>query len=242
MDPLKRTMMILAVIAVAIAAVLAAAVLLGGPSNGGNSNDQQIDDMTFTGRGDNVTANFDLAPGISIYRMTHDGDGDFWVTLYNDTGGLNSLLVNTVGPFAGSQLVGAVEGQLMGAEPGPHNLHVRADGNWTITVQQPRVLSPSSLPLTINGQGANVSIPITLPSGMVKVDLVNTNAASATSDFVVMMYDNNGAYVALLANEWSNYTGSKTLTVDGGLFDPSPGTHWINIDADGDWTITLTKV
>lgn len=236
-----KSIALLGVAAVVIILVIAALALTLGQSN--NDDDvQEIEDMVFNGNGDNITANFDLVAGVSIYRMVHDGSGEFRVTLYNLTGGINAMLANEIGRFSGSQLDGVVEGALMGTEPGPHYLEIRADGNWTVTVEQPRVLSPSSLPLTISGHGPNVSMPIALPSGSVKVDMVHSNATSDYGGFLVMMFNNDGEYVAFLANEAGNYTGSRTVTVDGALFNPSPGTHWINIRADGDWTITLTRV
>jgi hypothetical protein len=45
-----------------------------------------------------------------------------------------------------------------------------------------------------------------------------------------------------LANEIGNYSGEKAVTVDGGLFNPSPGIHWVGVVADGDWSIKMTKM
>jgi hypothetical protein len=62
---------------------------------------------------------------------------------------------------------------------------------------------------------------------------------TGTSNFAVTLYADDGTYVDGLANEIGSYSGEKSVTVDGKLLDASPGIHWLNVEADGDWTITV---
>ncbi|NLT36814.1 MAG: hypothetical protein GXX95_01460 [Methanomassiliicoccus sp.] len=46
----------------------------------------------------------------------------------------------------------------------------------------------------------------------------------------------------LLANDIGNYIGERSVKVNSGIFNASPGIHWMNIDGCGDWMIKITKM
>ena len=62
-----------------------------------------------------------------------------------------------------------------------------------------------------------------------------------TSNFIVTLYDANGHFVDLLANEIGAYSGSTSVS-SGGAFGASPGVHYVDVDADGDWSIEITEI
>jgi hypothetical protein len=255
----SKTLLIVAVVVVvAIVIIAAAALSLGGDTegaSGSNNNDNnndatnnsnttnpttptQIANVSMSGTGDKVSEKFELQAGVTIFHMTHSGSANFIVTLYNDTGEYVELLANEIGSYDGSTLIGVKVGNTLFAEPGKHYMQVEADGAWNIIVEQPRVSSGSAVPLTLTGSGPQASTPINLQSGVVLVNMTHTGS----SNFAVVLWADNGDYVDLLANEIGVYSGEKAVTVNGGLFNPSPGIHWLDIDADGSWTIKITKM
>lgn len=211
-------------------------------SNGGTPSSNtpvpdQIANVTLSGSGDTVTEKFDLKSGVAIFHMTYSGASNFAVTLYTSAGEYVELLANEIGSYSGSSLVG-VSGEVVGTSAGQHYLDVTASGPWTVTVEQPRASSASPIPVTLVGKGADVPAPFTLPSGSVKVTMTH----DGSSNFAVTLYDAKGGYVDLLANEIGSYSGSKSVSVDGSLLGTSSGIHYLEVEADGDWTIQITKI
>lgn len=65
------------------------------------------DEMSFHGTGSEVSAAFVLEEGITIFHMSHDGGKNFIIWLYEaGTGEQVALLVNEIGSFSGSMIVG----------------------------------------------------------------------------------------------------------------------------------------
>lgn len=241
----KKTLVIVAVIAiVAIIIIAAAAAMSGGNKSSTNGSDnntntrEQIANVTFSGTSDDVTSKFVLEAGITIFYMKYTGADNFIIWMYNDTGAQTELLANEIGSYDGAQLIGVRADNIMGATPGQYYLGVEASGAWNVTVEQPRMSSGSALPQTLTGSGEEVSVPIQLTSGVAIFNMTH----DGSSNFIVTLWADDGDYVALLANEIGDYSGETSVTVNGGLFNASPGIHWINIDADGSWTIKITKM
>lgn len=212
-----------------------------GTNNNNNANTNtrdQIANITYTGSGDKVSAKFTLQAGVTIFHMTHSGTSNFAVTLMEADGGYVDLLANEIGTFSGETLIGVEAGSVVGAVPGEHFLDIEANGAWTIVIEQPRVSSGAALPQTLTGHGASASIPIDLTSGVVLFNMTH----SGSSNFAVVIWADDGDYVDLLANEIGDYSGETSLTVDGRVLNASPGIHWLDVDADGTWTIKITKM
>jgi hypothetical protein len=209
----------------------------GGATPSNSPAPEQIANVTLSGSGDTVTDKFELKSGIAEFHMTYNGPSNFAVTLYSSAGEYVDLLANEIGSYSGSSLVG-VSGESVGTSAGQHYLEVSASGPWTVVVEQPRVSSASSIPVTLSGKGADVPAPFTLPSGSVKFTMTH----EGSSNFAVTLYDANGDYVDLLANEIGSYSGSKSVSVDGSLFGASPGIHYLKVDADGSWVIQISKI
>ncbi|MDW5562725.1 MAG: hypothetical protein SA339_05810 [Methanomassiliicoccus sp.] len=250
----KKLVIIGVVVIVAVLIIAAAAMSMGGNtkatdnngsnngsndnSNNNNTNTQtrdQIANKTYSGVTDTVTQKFSLQAGVTIFHMKSSATSNFIVWLYNDTGVQKELLANEIGAYNGAQLVGVKDGNIIGVTPGQYYMQVTSNAAWSIVVEQPRVSSAAALPKTLTGTGPNVTIPIQLNSGVAVFDMTYTG----TSNFIVTLTADNGDYVEYLANEIGSYTGQKSVTVNGGLLNASPGIHWINVDSSGDWTITV---
>ena len=90
----------------------------------------------FEGGGQQVSAQFELFEGVSLFTMTHDGSRAFAVKLLDEEGQFVDQLAVKIGRFEGSKAVGVKEGGLIGAQPGTHILNITADGNWTVSIEQ----------------------------------------------------------------------------------------------------------
>lgn len=239
----KKMLMIIAVIAVVAVIAIAAAAAGGNKTsdNNDNNNDNtraQVANVTLTGTSDKVTDKFNLQAGVTIFHLTYTGTSNFAVTLKDADGGYVDLLANEIGSYSGETLIGVKTSNIVGAEPGDHFLDVQASGSWTVVIEQPRVSSGAALPQTLTGNGPEASVPISLTSGVAIVNMTHTGS----SNFAVTLWADDGDYVDLLANEIGDYSGETSVTVNGGILNASPGIHWLDIDADGPWTIKITKM
>ena len=62
------------------------------------------------------------------------------------------------------------------------------------------------------------------------------------SNFAVELLDEEGQLVDFLVNEIGSFDGSKAVGVkEGALFGAQPGTHILNVTADGNWTVTIEQ-
>ena len=84
--------------------------------------------ITLSGTGQKATSKFSLEQGLSIFRMTHGGDGYFGVWLLDAEGDKIDLLANEIGEFDGSKAVGI-------SESGIYLLDISADGSWEISIE-----------------------------------------------------------------------------------------------------------
>ena len=91
--------------------------------------------LRFSGSGKQASPKFMLNSGIAIFRMTHDGSGDFIVSLLDSDGnpvvnsnGVSPIVIE-MGAFNGSIAVGI-------QRKGEYVLDITADGNWTVVVEQ----------------------------------------------------------------------------------------------------------
>ncbi len=253
----KKLLGIAAVLAVVVVIIIAAAAMSGGNSsandnsgtnnsnnnNGGTDNTDtntrdQIANVSYSGTGDKVSEKFELQAGVTIFHMTHSGSSNFAVTLCNDTGGYVELLANEIGTYDGATLIGVKDGNIVGAEPGKHYLDIDADGAWSIIIEQPRVASGAALPQTLTGSGPEVSVPLQLTTGTVVFNMTH----DGSSNFAVTLWSDSGAYEELIANEIGAYSGETSVTVGNGILQVAPGIAWLNVDADGAWTIKITKM
>jgi len=194
--------------------------------------------IVLEGTGVKATNTFILEKGLSIFYMTHDGHSNFAIWLYDaESGERVELLVNEIGPYSGAAIVG-VTGELMQASPGKHLLDITADGNWKVVIEQPRHKTAPQIPQTFTGKGDSVSSPFTLEKGTVKFEMTH----DGYSNFAMWLYDSEGRRVDLLVNEIGTFEGSKVVGVTGQILGASPGIHYLDITADGNWKVVISSV
>ncbi|MCZ6750410.1 MAG: IPT/TIG domain-containing protein [Acidobacteria bacterium] len=178
--------------------------------------------IQLSGFGQQVTQNFTLESGLSIFRMTHNGTSNFMVTLFDSNGQSVETLVNEMGAFGGAKAVEI-------SEEGEYFLDISADGMWMVEIEQPRPLSAEGPPRTFTGMGQQVSPFVNLDAGV----FIFRMSHNGTSNFIVALLDSNGQRVETLVNEIGVFNGSKMVGID------SPGLFLLDILADGDWTISV---
>jgi len=193
--------------------------------------------ITLQGTGATATETFALEKGLSIFHMTHDGASNFIIWLYDaETGEEVDLLANVIGSYDGSTIVG-VTGEILQASPGEHLLDVTADGKWEVTIEQPRPVTAPTAPQTFTGKGPSVPQPFYLEGGIATFHMIHDGA----SNFIIWLYDRDGYSIDLLVNEIGPFDGSTVVGVTGQIFDAAPGIHYIDVEADGNWEVTLEQ-
>lgn len=178
--------------------------------------------ITLSGTGQEATSKFSLETGLSIFRMTHDGDSNFGVWLLDDEGDKIELLVNEIGEFDGSKAVGI-------KKQGDYILDISADGRWAITIEQPRPSSAPSVPKTLKGKGQQASEVFYLDKSLARFEMTH----DGDSNFAVWLLDDEGDKVELLVNEIGEFDGSKAVSIR------NSGIYLLDISADGNWEISI---
>lgn len=181
------------------------------------------DPIVLTGEGQQATEFFHLLDGLSIFRMTHDGSSNFIIWLLNDDGQQLELLVNEIGSFDGATAIGI-------EDSGDYLLDVSADGNWNVTIEQPRSVGGVSPPVQMIGNGQQASDFLALEAGLVRFELTH----DGDSNFIVWLLRADGSIVDLLVNEIGSFDGSTALQV-------SQGIYILDISADGNWAINVEQ-
>ena len=65
--------------------------------------------IKLSGTGQQASSKFDLNQGLAIFEMTHDGQSNFAIQLLDNQGNFVDLLVNEIGTFNGSKVLGIEE-------------------------------------------------------------------------------------------------------------------------------------
>lgn len=180
--------------------------------------------ITLSGAGQQATEPFNLESGLTVVKMTHDGQANFIVDMLDEAGQPVAPMgvVNVIGPFEGSTAFPVSAGQ--------HLLDIQADGNWNITVEQPR---PTDAPATTNfsGSSSQATELFQLSGGLHTFRMTH----QGKENFIVDLLDADGNPVAPmgLVNEIGPFDGSKATPV------PDDGIYLLVVMADGPWTIDV---
>lgn len=115
---------------------------------------KEPDPLEFEGEGVAITDEFEVKSGPVIVDSTHDGDSTFDVRAVPSENGQDYRLVTQTGIFDGTT------GSFI--EEGTYVLYVDADGEWTVTVRQPRVSETEAdePPISIDSSGSDWIGPI----------------------------------------------------------------------------------
>jgi hypothetical protein len=181
--------------------------------------------IELSGNGQTATDTFDLGSGLTIFRMSYQGERNFIVNLLGEPGPQASgvLLANAIGSFDGSYAVKTTAGE--------HLLDLQASVPWTITIEQPR---PTSAPKTGNytyNTGKTATDFFDLGKGLKRFAMTH----EGDRNFMVWLLDKNGAQVpgGLLANEIGPYEGSRAIQV------PKDDIYLLQVEADGIWSVEV---
>ena len=175
---------------------------------------------SFDGDGTDESDAFDLDEGIVTAQFTHDGDGAFAVELTPVDGDLpNERLSTTAGVTVGESMT-TVGG-------GTYRLVVDADGPWSTELDQPAVHGDdlAEPPIEASGSGSGFVGPLWADDGL---------TLSVTHDgdgaFVVDGYGADGSWEQLV-NQRGEFDASRSAGVS--------GVSWIDVEADGNWTLDV---
>lgn len=180
---------------------------------------------TVSGTGDAVSEPFYLVDGMVGFVYDHDGESNFIAEVVDpNTGDTLSVVINEIGTVAGA---GAVPSAV-----GAYQLDIQADGQWEIVVVEPSppkdaVRTP---PVDVEGAGNAVVGPVSLTGGETV-----TASHDGESNFIVTAIAESATSsldTELAVNEIGSVDSAQTiLSVDAWA--------WININADGEWSLTL---
>ncbi len=200
-----------------------------------------------------ATEPFELEPGLAIVEMNHQGGGDFAVNLLSARqeeaaptsepivfSGDQSGGENTEAAFALAKKTGPVNVSKAVNVPaaGEHLLEVKADGPWTIKVEQPR---PSSAPKTTNFSGYRDSVTpfFQLSNGLKQVTMTNP----LETDLEVSLLDKDGNAVGpALVDETDRAERDPLANISTTVNVAEDGIYLFAVQAKGLWTIEVTDV
>lgn len=182
---------------------------------------QELAPIEFSGEGRSVTDRFTVEGGFTVFEMAHQGSSNFQVELiHGQTGETVDYLANEIGSWEAWYPTGV--------ESGDYVLDVNADGQWSITVRQPRPSEDEaiSVPITASGQYPDYIGPIHF-QGLVLI----TGEYDGDSNFAVWVLGTRGGEADLLFNEIGTFEGETTFGAD--------GYGWIRVEATGPWSLTI---
>jgi len=187
-------------------------------TNYDKNNSSPLAPITFSGKGFFVTDKFYLEKGLSVFNVTHTGDGVISVILVDK----DSRLIDFIDVFGGLYPLGVYSGQYM------LNIDAPANDNWTVEVTQPRQDSIDMIG-GLSGSGSIISKLFTLKDGSTKFNITSTGGF-----FKVDLKNEDGSRVeTLVFSETGEFSGSTTVLTH------ASSTYLLDIQAEGDWTITI---
>jgi len=175
---------------------------------------------SFSGEGMMVTDFIKVEEGLAVFNFTHDGDSNFIVHLLDDGGDVVGYLANQIGEYEGSIAEYVDEGTYV--------VCIDADGEWTMDFDQVD-FDESTSDTSFSGEGNTATQVFHVgTAGLKTFDLSH----SGDSNFIVHLLDSDGDTVAYLANAIGDYSGSTAEYLDA-------GDYIMNVQADGDWDISI---
>ena len=212
------------VVAVVVMLVVALTAAQGGAAASVRQPTPSVPPITLSGTGQEVTEEFALTGGLAVVRSECVScTENFIVEVLDDRRQVKDLVVNRTGSYEGTKGVGV--------SAGDHVLQVNADAPWTVEITQPGdPSSAAALPQSWSGSGDRLEGPF-------DADQVVTVAATHTGDsnFVVAVIDARGRAQDLVFNEISDFEGSAVARMR------SEGPYYVNVTAEGAWSLTLSE-
>ncbi|ELZ17019.1 hypothetical protein C477_14103 [Haloterrigena salina JCM 13891] len=192
-----------------------------------NDGDDEVDEtatqpetQTFEGSGATVEE-VEIEGGLTVVDAEHTGESNFQVRIYEgDDDEYGTGFVNAIGDYEGAS-ADLVEG-------GTRTMDVEADGSWRLEVRQPRATETEAdnLPQSFSGDTPDVVGPIAFNSRHTAY-----GEHDGESNFQVRVYPEDGMFGEGVFNEIGEYEGETTFSHD--------GVGWVDVEADGNWTVEM---
>lgn len=179
---------------------------------------------SFSGHGNTTTGFFFLSTGLVTATYTHNGSSNFIVHAIDSSGQDTLFLANEIGVASGTRSDRARFST-------NYLLTIQADGDWTITLDQPHPTSAPPAPQTYGGHSRQITSFVQLYSGIITVRATH----NGHSNFIVHLVDTNGSIEEFVFNEIGAVNGSKAFGLG------TSGIYFFDVDADGDWTLTVEQ-
>lgn len=177
--------------------------------------------VDFRGDTGRTTDPFDHPGGLARFEYRHEGDQAFTVDVRTTEGRSLDTLVEAEGPTSGSGYLGLDEGSYV--------LAVEADGAWQLRYSAPIHEIGDALPVSYEGEGSTaVEPPFEVEEGEITFDYRHGGG----EDFVVEVVDAETGEVAATVADTSGETEGTTEE------DLDAGIYVLDVDADGQWTVT----
>jgi len=180
------------------------------------------DDVRLQGTGRTASRKFDLAAGLAIFEVQHDGQANLVVRLLDDNGTVVETIFNQRGAFTGDRSAGV-------KRAGRYLLDIEADGPWSVNIFQPQPSRGESLPVSLQGTGYHATQFVHLNKGMTEFQITH----NGKEQFRVTLFDRQGRQIDGLADELGAFEGSKSVNI------AEAGIYLLNVAGDGDWTIDV---
>ncbi|WP_323174667.1 polysaccharide deacetylase [Natrialba sp. PRR66] len=173
----------------------------------------------FEGSGAETTPTFDLDDGVVVADVSHDGAAIAVDVTDVDGRGRSENLLTTSGNATGESIASV--------ESGTYELEVDADGAWSIELSQPSVRADdlSELPVQASGTGSAFVGPL-WTEGDVRIEATH----DGDGQFVVDGHGGDGSR-EILVHRTGSFDNSRSYKAGGVV--------WLNVEADGDWTLEI---
>lgn len=179
------------------------------------------DPIEFGGSNTDITTEFPLKSGFTVFDLEHEGDLNFIVQVIRGWDRIETL----------SNEIGAWSATVPFSAPASteYQLQVEADSDWSVTVRQPRPTTDDVVPassVTLTGERPDVFGPYEFDG-----NTVVESSHSGESDFVVEVLAPNGELTEQLVSETGAYEGTTDYDEE--------GFGWIYVQAEGEYEIHL---
>ncbi|WP_312912426.1 polysaccharide deacetylase family protein [Natronosalvus caseinilyticus] len=174
--------------------------------------------LSFDGDGSTTSDSFDLSEGILVGDVS--ADGEFVARLQSSDDNLaDDLLVQTAG--------GADGESMMVVGGGSYELDVEADGEWEISLDQPEVHADdlTDVPNSASGSGPSFVGPLWTEN-----DLSLQVTHGGDGMFIVDGWGADGSWEQLVKQS-GEFDGSRSYA--------AANVCWIDVEADGDWSLEI---
>lgn len=177
--------------------------------------------VDFRGDTGRTTDPFDHPGGLARFEYRHEGEEPFTVDVQTTEGRSVATLVEAEGAASGSRYLGLEEGRYV--------LAVEAGGSWRLRYSAPMHEIGDALPVSYEGAGPTaVEPPFEVQGGDVTFDYRH----DGEEDFVVDLVDvDTGEVAATVADTSGQTEGTTEEDLEGGIYV-------LDVEADGEWTVT----